>query len=49
MACNCKKKVAAATHIVEFPDGTKKSYRSATEAKVAVTRKGGTYTDTSKG
>lgn len=49
MACNCKKKVAAATHVVKFPDGTEKSYRSATEAKVAVTRKGGTYKDTSKG
>jgi hypothetical protein len=47
MACNCnKKKVAAATHVVRFPDGTSKTYRSATEAKVAVARKGGTYTVT---
>lgn len=45
MACNCsKKKVAAATHLVTFPDGSEKVYRSATEAKVAVARKGGTYT-----
>lgn len=45
MACNCnKRKVAAATHVVKFPDGSEKTYRSATEAKVAVARKGGTYT-----
>jgi len=45
MACACsKKKVASATHTVEFPDGTKKTYRSETEAKVAVARKGGSYT-----
>jgi hypothetical protein len=44
MACNCKRKVASSTHTVTFPDGTKKTYRSETEAKVAVARKGGTYT-----
>ena len=45
MACNCsKKKVASATYTAEFPDGTKKTYRSETEAKVAVARKGGSYT-----
>lgn len=47
MACNCnRKKVAAATYTAEFPDGTKKAYRSETEAKVAVARKGGSYTTT---
>ena len=44
--CNCTKRVAAATEkrkpvTVAFPDGTKKSYDTETQARVAAAQKGG--------
>lgn len=43
MACNCKKNKNTASYVYTAPDGTKTSYRSETEAKYAVVRKGGSY------
>lgn len=43
MACACKKNQNNATYTYTAPDGSKTSYRSETEAKMAVVRKGGTY------
>lgn len=45
MGCGCNaKKKAVGTFVVKFKDGKEKVYRSETEAKMAVARKGGTYT-----
>lgn len=43
MGCGCNSKKATGTYVVKFKDGKQKSYRSETEAKMAVARKGGTY------
>jgi hypothetical protein len=43
MACNCKRNKNTATWTYTAPDGKTTSYRSETEAKYAVARKGGTY------
>lgn len=43
MACACKRNKNNATYTYTSPDGVKTSYRSETEAKMAVVRKGGTY------
>lgn len=44
MACACKRGVKNnVTYKVTLPDGTVKSYRSMTEAKVNVARKGGKW------
>lgn len=44
MACSCKgKKTNNLAYKVTFPDGKVTSYRSKTEAKMAVARKGGTW------
>lgn len=48
MACACKKNQKTnLTYKVTLPDGTVKSYRSKTEAKVTVARKGGTWEEVS--
>lgn len=44
MACNCKKNQNNATYTYTDPSGKVTSYRSETEAKYAVARKGGSYT-----
>lgn len=45
MACNCGKKGAARTKYVHTdPSGQRTSYNTETEAKAAVARKGGSYT-----
>jgi len=43
--CNCGGGTAGkkATYVATFSDGTTKVYQSEVEAKVAVTRKGGSY------
>lgn len=43
MACNCKKNKPTTTYTYTAPDGKQTSYRSETEAKYAVVRKGGSY------
>lgn len=44
MACACKRGPKSnVTYKVTLPDGSVKAYRSATEAKVIVARKGGTW------
>lgn len=44
MACACKRGAKNnVTYQVTLPDGTVKAYRSKTEAKVTVARKGGTW------
>lgn len=43
MACACKRNLNNQTYIHTLPSGKKVSYRSETEAKMAVVRKGGTY------
>ncbi len=44
MACSCKKKGASsATYTYTDPKGKTTSYRTETEAKYAVVRKGGSY------
>ena len=43
MACNCNKKKVGGTFIHVAPNGKETVYRSETEAKYAVSRKGGSY------
>lgn len=44
ISCNCgKKAVAKATYVVTFPNGTVRTYNSEIEAKMAVSRSGGSY------
>jgi hypothetical protein len=43
MACACKGKKNTATYTYTAPDGKTTSYRSETEARYAVVRKGGSY------
>ena len=43
MACSCKKKKNTTTYTYTAPDGKKSTYRSETEAKYAVARRGGSY------
>lgn len=40
--CNCGGKKNKKTYTVQFPDGTTKTYASATEANAAAARRGGT-------
>lgn len=48
MACACKRGAKnSVTYKVTTPDGKVKSYRSKTEAKVIVARKGGTWEEVS--
>ena len=43
MACACKRNKSTATYTYTDPQGKQTSYRSETEAKMAVVRKGGSY------
>lgn len=43
MGCACKKNKNNQTYTYIAPNGDTTSYRSETEAKMAVVRKGGTY------
>lgn len=43
MACACKKNKSTATYTYTDPNGKTTVYRSETEAKYAVARKGGSY------
>jgi hypothetical protein len=43
MACNCKRNKSTTSYVYTAPDGKTTSYRSETEAKYAVVRKGGSY------
>jgi hypothetical protein len=43
MACACKKKKVGGTFVYTSPTGKTTVYKSETEAKYAVARKGGSY------
>lgn len=43
MACACKKNKSTATYTATFADGSSATYKSEIEAKMAVSRKGGSY------